>query len=397
MNYLLLISFFATLCSQSAMDFFIFITSIALIAQVFRKKGPEGWRLFYKMGLEYFWVLWVLVVAVGFLLNSNTGNAFLKKLFELHWILTFYLIVSAYHYVQPSLKKMLKALTGVSLFISAIALIIFFIKGEERLGGILGNPMTTAHSYSIVFLVLAGVFLSTWRTMWSQSRSEFYLLLFSLSLLGATLTLTMTRGVWIAIVVGILVISVVLSRWVALASSVIIGGVVFGMTLLWPKFHDRILYAFDYQNNYDNLRIVLWKTNWMIFSDHPWFGAGYGENTTLLKKYYALQGLPEDQFVGHAHNQFLHMLAGTGIVGLLCYCFMYFFFVVMAWQLYRSSSNTLEKAVGLGIFGALVGFVFGGLTESNFEHAKVRMVLIFTWGLLVYLKGQNSSKNSGLV
>ncbi|UOF02261.1 O-antigen ligase family protein [Bdellovibrio reynosensis] len=387
MLYLLILAFIGTLTSQSAMDLFVTLYALTLLVQGLRKKGPAGWKLFEKMGLEYFWPVFVITIILGFLVNGHYEGPLFKRMTELLWILSFYFTVSCYRYVDLDLKKAMKFSLIVGLLVSIGSIIVSAVKGEPRVGGILNNAMTTAHSYGLVFLTLAGVFLSRWQQMWKEDRKEFYLWVFSLAVMGATLILTMTRGVWVGMFVGLVVVAAVLSLRLA---SVVIGlgiAIVTGMFFLWPKFHDRILLIFNYEHTYDSQRIILWKTNWMIFKDHPWLGAGYGENYTLLPKYYAMQGLPADQFVGHAHNQFLHMLAGTGIVGLLCYVFLYFFFVVKAWGVFKvAPPNSWEKAVSLGIFGSLIGFAVGGLTESNFEHAKVRMVVIFLWALIFFMK-----------
>lgn len=389
MIYLLLLSLIGTLTTQSGMDIFVTLTVLTLLVQAIRKKGPEGWKLFSKMNLEAFWVFWVAVIALGFVLNGHFDGPLWKRLGEMRWILILYLMVSVYQYVRLDLAKMLKVVLGVGAFVSVLSLVVSAVKGEDRVGGILNNPMTTAHSYSLVFLTLSGVFLYRWKEMWADNRKEFYAWLGALAIMGITLVLTMTRGVWIALFVGVLVIALALSWRLAVAVLGMAAVLVGSLFMLWPKFHDRIMFAFNYQNNYDSERIILWKTNWMIFKDHPWFGAGYGENYNLLGKYYAMQGLPADQFTGHAHNQFLHMLAGTGVLGLACYLFIYFYFVVQAWKIFRSgSSSAAEKALSIGIFGALIGFAFGGLTESNFEHAKVRMVLVFMWALLLFVRGR---------
>nr|BFD66459.1 hypothetical protein HAGR004_14810 [Bdellovibrio sp. HAGR004] len=392
MIYLLLLSLIGTLTTQSGMDIFVTLTVLTLLVQAIRKKGPEGWKLFSKMNLEAFWIFWVGVIALGFVLNGHFDGPLWKRLGEMRWILILYLMVSAYQYVKLDLEKTLKVVLGVGVFVSILSWVVSAVKGEDRVGGILNNPMTTAHSYSLVFLVLSGVFLYRWQQLLANNRKEFYAWFLSLAVMGITLVLTMTRGVWIALFAGVLVIAIALSWRLALAVLGMAIVFVGGLFMFWPKFHDRIMFAFNYQNNYDSERIILWKTNWMIFKDHPWFGAGYGQNYDLLGKYYAMQGLPEDQFTGHAHNQFLHMLAGTGIVGLICYLFIYFYFVGQAWKIFKSTwTSVYEKAVAIGIFGALIGFAFGGLTESNFEHAKVRMVLIFMWALLLYMRAKSNN------
>jgi len=55
--------------------------------------------------------------------------------------------------------------------------------------------------------------------------------------------------------------------------------------------------------------------SWRIFRDHPWTGTGLG---TLPIIFPAYESLYDAKFVNHAHNDYLEMLADTGLVGALC-------------------------------------------------------------------------------
>lgn len=125
----------------------------------------------------------------------------------------------------------------------------------------------------------------------------------------------------------------------------------------------------------------------MIFKDHPLFGAGYGQNKFLLHEYYDKQGLPKDQFIGHAHNEYLHILAGTGALGLLCYLAIlgtiFFQAFLVFWR--TSSNQSFRKGLALGVLGGQICFLIGSLTESNFEHSKVRFGIMFMWAISIWL------------
>ena len=40
----------------------------------------------------------------------------------------------------------------------------------------------------------------------------------------------------------------------------------------------------------------------------------------------------------------------------------------------------------LGVFGAVICFLVGGLTESNFEHSKLKYILISILALGIYIR-----------
>lgn len=66
-------------------------------------------------------------------------------------------------------------------------------------------------------------------------------------------------------------------------------------------------------------RIRLWQSAWQTFIDHPWTGSGWG---TFAQSYFersaALYPGRGYQLYHNAHNLPLHLLATTGLVGLLC-------------------------------------------------------------------------------
>ena len=114
---------------------------------------------------------------------------------------------------------------------------------------------------------------------------------------------------------------------------------------------------------------------------------GYGENIAALPEYYKKLGAPADMLVSHAHNQYLHMLAGTGVIGLIIYLVIVLYFLILALRVwYRlSSRETYHQGLALGLVGAQVAFLVGGFTEANLEHSKMKHTVIFLWALTAWL------------
>jgi hypothetical protein len=61
------------------------------------------------------------------------------------------------------------------------------------------------------------------------------------------------------------------------------------------------------------------------------------------------------------------------------------YFMLIAYRTFRNSHSAIDRAMAIGLFCAMVAFNIGSLTESNFEHAKVRMALLIVWSLSLYL------------
>jgi O-antigen ligase len=179
--------------------------------------------------------------------------------------------------------------------------------------------------------------------------------------------------------------------------SIILGSLSVGFLLVftvWRDFRERILYVFN-PTSYDETRLWLWKAHLKVFADHPIFGAGYGLNTRKIPEYFNILGAPADTLVSHAHNQFIHLLSATGIIGFSAYVFMQIYFLNLAFWCYRQSQDSFNKVLSLGLFSAMIAFNLGSLTESNFEHAKVRMALLIIWAVTLnqYFQKFNPKKH----
>ena len=63
------------------------------------------------------------------------------------------------------------------------------------------------------------------------------------------------------------------------------------------------------------LRVAMDEDTWRIFRDHPYMGTGLG---TLIAVYPRYESFYNGTTVDHAHNDFLELLADTGLVGGVC-------------------------------------------------------------------------------
>ena len=389
--YLLIFFSAAIFISQSLMDLAATLLGLSVLIYGFQQK--PRFEVFKKTGFEKIFLFWVIFVGIGLVYNEAP---FFKKIFEFKWIFNFYFVVSALRLFEIS-EKYIRGFTWFILISTIYAVSVYFLKfdilrpqstdfsqmaGGVRVGGFYSDYMTYAHGFGMLFCVYFGMCLQQLKKYLKIDP----LMLATTVLLALALLLTFTRGVWIGLGVAVLVMAyLVRVRW---GHVLLITGITFVSVLYlsWGGFRDRVNFAFQYQQNHDSERIVLWKTNFHIFKKSPVIGIGYGENKRLLRQYFDELGVPEGQFEGHAHNQFIHFLAGTGIIGLLAYLyFMYLFLKKLSLKKVLEKSHRLS-GMTLGVFGAVICFLVGGLTESNFEHSKLKYILVSILALGIYIR-----------
>jgi hypothetical protein len=251
-----------------------------------------------------------------------------------------------------------------------------------RSAGTFGSPMGyvyIAGMYACLPLAVALVFPK------SESRLRRYSII-AFCLIAASLITTYVRGAWIAMAVAYLVMAGMVSRrflFTALAT----GATAFAlMYATLAGVRERFQSLFDMQYSSNSERLFLWKMNLEMFKDYPLLGIGYGENESRAGEYAARMGHP-DAFTGHAHNNYLQMLAGTGLAGFVAYMFFILFFIYLTIRLWRRLPKEMywARALTLAALGAQIHLHIGGFTECNFKAGATNHNLMLVLALVASL------------
>jgi O-antigen ligase len=134
------------------------------------------------------------------------------------------------------------------------------------------------------------------------------------------------------------------------------------------------------------LRLGVWRDALRLVRSRPITGTGLG---TFDEVSYRLEGSTIDplfrQNGWHAHNVYLHVLAETGILGLLAWCYLWYSIIVRllgAWK----RGDARRRLYAAGMLSAVLAFLVLSISEVMIGarvHAGLRMNL--TIGLVVVL------------
>ena len=189
---------------------------------------------------------------------------------------------------------------------------------------------------------------------------------------------TYSRTLWLALPFGILVwiLWSLPKRWAWIGVSLLVMGAIGASQL--PQVQARLHGTIGIQT-----REALWKANLEFFKERPWTGVGWRKNGEL-SGYYLLAENPgvNSVFSGHAHNNFLDLLGGTGIIGTLPWLAWCAFAVFLAFTCVKKGDEIAPFAKGLVC--AWIVFQLNGLTQVNFWEGKVmhQMMWVLAWSLL---------------
>lgn len=414
------------------------------------------------------WVLWRLAnrrqmtvttpVTFGFLVflfciscSLLTTHSMSDSLAEIsRWVVTFLVYVLATNLIRTRQQMVIligcllaggtfEAILGVGQSVTLSGPLAFLgSTGLLRAYGTIGAPNSYAgyidHSLPLA-LTLAIYWLATWwRTqsllIRAQHNEELHPLSFwdtqrqmmlragwlGLLLLLATLVmltaivLSLSRGAWVGLTFGSLMMIVALGRRAAPAligiGSIMAAGLVAYQAGALPQgIVDRI------QSITDNIRIfdphglvptpenfsiiermAQWWAAWGMFQSNPILGVGIG-NYTYVYDMFNVEGWPYSQ--GHAHNYYLHISAEAGLVGLFGYLVLLGAAIYMAVKAVRATRrNGYYQAIAIGSFGVLTTLMGHNFFE-NLHVLNMGVHLSSVLALFYLVRKLNAAEEAG--
>jgi len=377
---LILFFWIALHTSQSAIDLADFLLIVAALWTAFKNQDFKS--LFQSFRQYYLWPVWLLVISLGFVFGAPTETkTALTHVWEFRWFLSFMCYIYLFKKIAWS-EVQIRSLSLVLLAFSVLDFILFFVDYDKdpRAGGMFGHSMPFAHTMgpAALFLLFVGVkkaLENGQKTLW---RSVYFL---APLLASSLIILSFTRGIWIGFAAALLFCAGILGKRVFIAS--IITLIVAGATLFIgsDRIQNRVMGKTNAESQSNNERMEFWKANFAIFTDYPVVGIGYSQNNVHVEEYLKKAGVDWISGSAHAHNQYIHFLAGTGILGLGCFfafLLLVFYPIFMTiLKLKKQQKYSDQYYLLMGIMAGMICFVIGSLTESNFSIAKNRFVFLF--------------------
>jgi O-antigen ligase len=194
----------------------------------------------------------------------------------------------------------------------------------------------------------------------------------AVSIVGASIVLSNTRGVWLGAVAGFALAALALPRRVFVAVLIPMIVVVLAAS---PFIYRRVSMSLDKGLATNYSRMVYLTVGERMIRDHPLFGVGPERVDDEFPNYYTGTDL-NTFYYGHLHNNILQIGAERG---LICLAAFLWFLVELYRSLMRFLKNMEENSrwVVFGSVAALTGFIVSGMTEYNFGDSEVLVLLLF--------------------
>lgn len=256
---------------------------------------------------------------------------------------------------------------GTLTITACIALAYFFsdnLTYDGRLKAFYLSP-----NYLALFL-FPGVLIGFYFLQQFFSQQKYvYALCTSISwiLLCTTLYLTLSYTVIIASVCGFCATLFFALKKTALSrTTILIFCILFLSLFLLVQSHNQKFFDISHFTERSSLasRIMIWQSSWKMILNHPVMGIGPGNFQSTYLEYQKYFPLYLEWAVPHPHNLYLSFWLQTGIIGLIGFLALLYFWMR---QLIQTLTIDTKKAPLIWtLFGLMITLLFIGLLDTPY-------------------------------
>ncbi|HTA75887.1 MAG TPA: O-antigen ligase family protein [bacterium] len=380
-DYYALLAFALTAVASIALQNFIWVSITLFLFYSFKYSKKIVWprNLFTAATL-----LFLATYFIGAIVGINPAKSFQT----VHKTLTFLLIfpLGAMALSIADIRKLLDYFITGATFCALFGIGKHFLLHQDRIDSFSGDKMVFGGMLMVTVLLITSLLTVNPKNYWLWA---------SLGVVFLALILTQTRGAWLGVLVGFILLTWRFNKkwlWFGLALFVI-------SFLVAPQEFQKRLESIGsvhlvYNEKHEVIganqpRPLIWIAGLRIIKDHP-MGVGQG-NIEDIYPQYRIDAPGNDTDVPHLHDNFLQILAQNGWLGLVSYLFWIFAFY---WETlhFRPSSEEagLWNWMLLCVFSSILVW---GLTEYTFSHQFMNIQFFFM-GMVVLLWEKHSKKIS---
>jgi hypothetical protein len=265
-----------------------------------------------------------------------------------------------------------------------------FVRGREQLAALIGliaavlafrwltSPVVVFNeSYLASYFALACPLVLALSLMFDKLVVRIVWILAALAMIGLILHIQNRAAVVAVIVAMFIFVLLSLSRLRATILGIaLVIIVVFGLprTEVWERFD-----ALRDHLSPGTERVALWYGGVAMFREYPVFGVGPGQYSSAVPLYtdgIGRGGQPD------AHNSFIEVLAETGAVGLLLFCWMLLVALGYAYQVTASrNARDWVRGAARGLFASLCAVIVFSMLNSRHDLTLLYVVFGMACGV----------------
>lgn len=311
----------------------------------------------------FFWPLVIYaaltLISAGFSIDPEASFVDSKQLVLLMLVpLTYDLARGARAH---SVLSVILTIGAASAFVGVVQYAVLNFDGlGRRPTGTLSHWMTYSGTLMLVICAAtARLLYGTSGRLWAA---------FVMPALLVALSLTLTRGAWVGVAVGVAALFLSKDfRLLALLPVVIVVGIV----LAPPELAGRVKSIFDPNDLTSRDRVAMLQAGAAMVKDYPLTGVGPNQIERAYPRYRVAEAVKPTN--PHLHNVPMQIAAERGLPALLVWGWFVVVAVAGLWRLLRKSRH---KSLAAAALGGMAAMLAAGLTEYNFGDSEFLMLLL---------------------
>jgi len=217
-------------------------------------------------------------------------------------------------------------------------------------------------------------------------KAVFAILLASLLITGGVIILTQSRGGWLGLAMGLLILlawSSYPGKWIS-GIAFILGTA----AMLWigpKKVGDFMISAIGGTSGIGGSlqgRIEVWSRAIYGIADFPFTGMGMNTFRKVVHVLYPLFLVAPDTDIAHCHNQLLQTALDLGIPGLVAYVMLLSTGITMGLFIWRRSQDPWFRSIAQGLVCGIIAQQVFGITDAIALGAKFGIFFWVALGIL---------------
>ena len=365
-----------------------------LIAGFVAKKILKKERLFAKTALNILLLFLFIITCLSVFNSVNFKDSLKGGMFRLlQYIFIFFIMVEELQDIRHIKKVIFAMIIGILLLsLDSIWQVITgydFIRGYKPVINI-GLARATA---SFKDSNILGIYLSAIAPIifgltlyYFKGLKKIVFIFISLAAL-AGIALTYSRPTLLAIYIALFFLAI------AKKNKALIGFLII-FTLASPFIVPKSVKNWAKEVEYNPLRfmcnddrIAIYHNSLNMIKHHPIIGVGantFMKNYKRYKEYPEYRNIVTSDYI-YAHNNFLHMAAEIGLVGLGIFLWLLYKLFTECRNIYKKLDEQYLKIASLSLAACLIAFLVNGLTESSLYYSRVAVIFWYLAGFSLAL------------
>jgi O-antigen ligase len=235
---------------------------------------------------------------------------------------------------------------------------------------------STLYNPNVLGAYLVSMICMTVTSIEEMRKRPFHVI--SLLLCSICLMFTYSRAALLTLAVAIMVLTVLKKNRKYIVYGVII--LILALVIDGNNYVKRMSPGFAAKDSSIEYRVEIYKTVVDIIQDHPFWGTGLNTMQVYIDQYSTKIKAP----VFHGHNLLLHVMAETGMIGLLLLLVMLGKAIKNAIEIVIYSQNKGIKTIGVGMSMFYMTLLIQGITDAVVFAPQYA---IFIWMMMAISDG----------